>query len=252
MSRTPAQKRNSERVGNTDSHEGRGVGKSTTPGGREKHAYFTAFFTSAAILASSVAVNPFSANAFGHMAPSSRFALSLKPNVAYLVLNFCAAWKKQTTLPSLAYAGIPYQSLGERTGALSLMIAWSRLPMVRSGSRISAIFASTAPSPSALSALSSWMRSFIAPCSSSVNPLNFLPVAVVLLADFCVPFCAGFMKFYSFSEINYFSRSFLAFQSASLRPRCRDCSQSSEPAFSIGFESFFHSSPFRPFLNTSP
>src|SRR6266571_2109500 len=50
------------------------------------------------------------------------------------------------------------------------------------------------------------MRSFIAPCSSSVNPLNFLPVAVVLLADFCVPFCAGFMKFYSFSEINYFSR----------------------------------------------
>ena len=44
------------------------------------------------------------------MAPSSRFALSLKPSVAYLVLNFCALWKKQTTLPSLAYAGIPYQS----------------------------------------------------------------------------------------------------------------------------------------------
>src|SRR5712692_5054616 len=140
------------------------------------------------------------------MAPSSRFALSLKPNVAHLVLNFCAAWKKQTTLPSLAYAGIPYQSLGERAGALSLMIAWSRFPIVRSGSRIPAIFASTAPSPSALSALSSWMRSFIAPCSSSVNPLNFLLVAVVLLADFCVPFCAGFMKFYSSSELNYFSR----------------------------------------------
>jgi len=30
------------------------------------------------------------------MAPSSRFALSLNPNVAYLVLNFCALWKKQT------------------------------------------------------------------------------------------------------------------------------------------------------------
>ena len=43
------------------------------------------------------------------MAPSSRFALSLKPNVAYLDLNFCALWKKQTTLPSLAYAGIPYR-----------------------------------------------------------------------------------------------------------------------------------------------
>src|SRR3989475_1568512 len=140
------------------------------------------------------------------MAPSSRFALSLKPNVAYLVLNFWAVWKKQTTLSSLEYAGIPYQSLGESAGALSLVIVWSRLAMVRSGSRISAIFASTAPSPSALSVLSSWMRFFIAPCSSSVNPLNFLLIVVVLLADFCVPFCAGFTKFYSSSEINYFSR----------------------------------------------
>src|SRR5438270_8958096 len=135
----------------------------------------TAFFTSALILASSAAVNPFSAKTVGHMAPSSRFALSLKPNVAYLVLNFAAGWKKQTTLSSLAYAGIPYQVLGERAGALALMIAWSRLPMVRSGSGIAAIFASTALSPSA--PFSSWMRSFIAPRSSSVNPLNFLLVA---------------------------------------------------------------------------
>src|SRR5437867_7139692 len=44
----------------------------------------SAFFTSAAVLASSAAVNPFSAYAAGHMFPSSRFALSLKPNVAYL------------------------------------------------------------------------------------------------------------------------------------------------------------------------
>jgi len=36
------------------------------------------------------------------MAPSSRFAVSLKPSVAYRVLNFCAGWKKQTILPSLA------------------------------------------------------------------------------------------------------------------------------------------------------
>jgi hypothetical protein len=36
--------------------------------------------------------------------------------VLHLVLNFCALWKKQTTLPSLAYAGIPYQVLGERAG----------------------------------------------------------------------------------------------------------------------------------------
>src|SRR5947208_2669812 len=156
----------------------------------------TAFLTSMLILASSAAVNAFSAKATGHMAPSSRFAASLKPNVAYLVLNFCAGWKKQTTSPSLAYAGIPYQVLGERAGALALMIAWSRVAMARSGSRISAIFASTALSPSALSArgprsadaFRSWRYSFIAVRSSSVNPLNFLLVAVALLADFCVSF----------------------------------------------------------------
>jgi hypothetical protein len=131
------------------------------------------------------------------MRPSSRFASSLKPNVAYLVLNFCALWKKQTTLPSLAYAGMPYQVLGERAGALALMIAWSRLAMARSGSGISAIFASTSPSPSALflfaraSAFSSWARAFIAPRSSSVNLADVLSLAVVLLADFCVSFIAG-------------------------------------------------------------
>jgi hypothetical protein len=58
--------------------------------------------TSATIFASSVAVSSLSANEVGHMAPSSRFAVSLKPNVAYLELNFWALWKKQTTLPSLA------------------------------------------------------------------------------------------------------------------------------------------------------
>jgi hypothetical protein len=62
----------------------------------------TACFTSAAILASSAAVNSVSAKATGHMAPSSRFATSLKPKVAYRDLNLSAAWKKQTTLPSLA------------------------------------------------------------------------------------------------------------------------------------------------------
>src|SRR5271157_2531344 len=111
----------------------------------------TAFFTSAPILASSAAVNSFSAKAVGHMAPSSRFALSLKPSVMYLSLNIWAPRKKQMTLPSLAYAGIPYQTFGERTGALVLMITWSRSPMARYGSGIAAIFASTALSPSALS-----------------------------------------------------------------------------------------------------
>ena len=48
--------------------------------------------------------------------------------------------------------------------------------------------------PSALSlfarasAFSSWARAFIAARSSSVNPLDFLLIAVVLLADFCVSF----------------------------------------------------------------
>src|SRR5439155_20472863 len=160
----------------------------------------TAFFTSAPILASSAAVNSFSAKATGHTVSSSRFALSLNPNVAYLALNLCALWKKQTTLPSLAYAGIPYQVLGERAGALALMMAWSRSAMARSGPGISAIFASTSLSPSAFSArgprrasaFSSWKRSFIAARSSSVNPLDALPV--VLVADCCVPFFAGFLS----------------------------------------------------------
>src|SRR6266851_5168495 len=78
----------------------------------------TAFFTSAPILASAAAVNSVRAKVVGHIAPSSSFALSLKPSVAYLVLNFSAGWKKQTTWPSLAYAGCPYQSLGVRAGAL--------------------------------------------------------------------------------------------------------------------------------------
>src|SRR5881396_3095324 len=155
---------------------------------------------SATILASAAAVSSLSAKATGHTVPSSRFALSLKPNVAYLVLNFCALWKKQTTLPSLAYAGIPYQVLGERAGALALTMAWSRSAIARSRSGISAIFASTSLSPSPLTAraprreaaFSSWARSLIAARSSSVNPLDALPV--VLLADCCVAFFAGFLS----------------------------------------------------------
>ncbi len=56
----------------------------------EASPQLTAFFTSALILASSAAVNFFNAKAVGHMAPSSRFDVSLKASVAYLVLNFCA------------------------------------------------------------------------------------------------------------------------------------------------------------------
>ena len=60
----------------------------------------TAFLTSAAILASTSAVSSVSAKSVGHMAPSSRFASSLKPSVAYRDLNLSALLKKQTTLPS--------------------------------------------------------------------------------------------------------------------------------------------------------
>src|SRR5437879_6236210 len=89
------------------------------------------------------------------------------------------------------------------------MTACSRLPMARSGPGISAIFASTALSPSALSArgprraaaFSSWTRSFIATRSSSVNPLNVLPVAVLLLADFCVAFVPGFLSAIVFADL---------------------------------------------------
>src|SRR5205807_6682616 len=101
-----------------------------------------------------------------------------------------------TTLPSLAYAGIPYQVLGERAGALALMRAWSRSAIARSDFGISAIFASKSLSPSALlarepqraAAFSSWERSFIAARSSSVNPSDRRLIAVVRLADFCVFF----------------------------------------------------------------
>ena len=87
--------------------------RQAVPGGavagpvRSPLAQLTDRFTRSAIRASSSAVSSVRANAFGHMVPSSRFAVSVKPSVAYLVLNFCAGWKKQRTLPSLAYAGIP-------------------------------------------------------------------------------------------------------------------------------------------------
>src|SRR3712207_3387233 len=138
------------------------------------------------------------------MAPSSRFASSLKPSVAYLELNFWALWKKQTTLPSLAYAGIPYQVFGESSGALALTIAWSRSAMARSGPCISAIFASTALSPSALffspraSAFCSLARSLIAARSSSVNPLDFFALIV--------PSFAGSPMSYSVRQEKVYSR----------------------------------------------
>src|SRR3984893_16875689 len=144
-----------------------------------------ALLTSLPIFSSTEAVNVFRAKEVGQTSPSSRFASCWKPNVAYLDLNFCPLWKKQTTLPSLAYAGIPYQVFGERIGALALMTPWSRLAMPRSGSGISAIFASTSLSPSASPESArrrSWRVSSISARSSSESKLDTL--APVLRADF--------------------------------------------------------------------
>ena len=79
-------------------------------------------------------------------------------------VELLCALEEADNLPSLAYAGIPYQVLGERTGALALMIAWSRSAMARSGSGIAAIAVSTAVSPSSLS---------IASDESLVEAFNF-------------------------------------------------------------------------------
>jgi len=61
-----------------------------------------AVFTRARICASIAGVSDWIANATGQKVPASRCALSLKPSVEYLVLNFDALWKKQTMLPSFA------------------------------------------------------------------------------------------------------------------------------------------------------
>src|SRR5712691_7150909 len=67
----------------------------------------TAFFTSAPILASSAAVNSFSAKAVGHRAPSSRFASCMKPNVAYLVFELLRALEEADDLAVLGIRGHP-------------------------------------------------------------------------------------------------------------------------------------------------
>ena len=54
----------------------------------EAASQLTARLTREMILASSIAVSRFRAKSVGHMLPSSRLARSLKPSVAYRVLNF--------------------------------------------------------------------------------------------------------------------------------------------------------------------
>src|SRR5256886_9464573 len=154
-----------------------------------------ALLTSLPIFSSTAAVSLFTAKEVGQMSPSSRFAASWKPSVAYLDLNFCPLWTTQTTLLSLAYAGIPYQVFGESVSALALMTAWSRLAMPRSGSGISAIFASTSLSPSASPERArrrSLRVSFIAARSSSESNLDSL--VLVLRADFFLSLMTTFLQ----------------------------------------------------------
>ena len=67
--------------------------------------YLTALLTNSAIFFSSAAVSLFNAYEFGHMLPSSRFALSLKPRTEYLALNLPAFWKKHIPLSNLHKQG---------------------------------------------------------------------------------------------------------------------------------------------------
>jgi hypothetical protein len=63
------------------------------------------FFTSPLIFASSVAVHSFSANEVGHTDPSTRLSESLKPDVAYLVVELLGDLKKADHLAFLGICG---------------------------------------------------------------------------------------------------------------------------------------------------
>src|SRR5918912_536426 len=77
-------------------------------GAARRTLQLTARLTSSAMRFSSAFVSLVSANAVGHMLPSSRFALSLKPIVAYRALNFAASWKKQmTSCPRVSGHAVP-------------------------------------------------------------------------------------------------------------------------------------------------
>src|SRR5207253_10445334 len=88
---------------------------------------------------------------------------------------------------------MPYHVFGVRAGAAAVISAWTFLAMVRSGSCILAIAASSSVFPSALaaSALSSRTRARAAAFSSGLNPLDALPFALVRFADCLVALVAA-------------------------------------------------------------
>ena len=85
---------------------GRGSARGRAPiaagKGNRRPRQDAALRTSSSIFFTSASVRSVIANDVGHMVPSSRFAGSLKPSVAYRASNLAAAWKKHTTLPSRA------------------------------------------------------------------------------------------------------------------------------------------------------
>jgi len=122
------------------------------------------------------------------MAPSSSSLVSLKPNVAYLVLNFCALGRSRRPCHPCWHTRHPvpgFRREGWRAGFDDCME-----PLAHGAFRFRHLgdLREHGAFPVRLARLQLLARSFIAARSSSVNPLDVLPIAVVLLADFCVSF----------------------------------------------------------------
>jgi hypothetical protein len=106
-------------------------------------AQLTAFFTSAAERRLVGRAQLLIANDVGPHRAVVEARVIVEPERRIPALNLSALWKKQTTLPSLAYAGIPYQSFGDTPARSPRRWRGAARPSTDPGSGISAIFAST-------------------------------------------------------------------------------------------------------------
>ena len=121
------------------------------------------------------------------MAPSSRFALSLKPSVAYLRLELLRALEEADDLAVLGIRGHPVPGSrreGWRAGLDDRMeplghgaIRFRHLGDLREHGAFPVRLVWHGPRRAA--AFSSWARSFIAARSSSVNPLDAFLSAIL-------------------------------------------------------------------------
>jgi len=100
----------------------------------------TAFFTSAAILASSAAVSSISAQEFGHMAPVVQVRLVAEAQRCVPALELGPLLEEADHVAVFGVRGRPVQVLGT-SPRCRLDDRWTRSAMERSGSAISAIFA---------------------------------------------------------------------------------------------------------------